>query len=113
MPALDATTAGRYLGRHNLDEGIISRLVKIAAGNWLVLELAADAIASTGAAPGNLPALYTDLLARLYTDLLARARRNAPPMWCWLCSPPPDMEQRYRSTCCAARWPGSATHCPG
>ena len=72
MPALDEATAGRYLGRHDLDESIISRLVRIAAGNWLVLELAADAIASTGAPPGNLPALYTDL----YTDLLARVQRR-------------------------------------
>ena len=67
MPALDDATAGRYLGRHDLDEGTISRLVKIAAGNWLVLELAADAVASTGALPGNLPALYTDLLAHVRT----------------------------------------------
>ena len=72
MPALDDATAGHYLGRQDLDEGAISRLVKIADGNWLVLELAADAIASTGAPPGNLPALYTDL----YTDLLARVRRR-------------------------------------
>jgi tetratricopeptide (TPR) repeat protein len=65
MPALDNATAVRYLDRQDLDAGTISRLVEIAAGNWLVLELAADAIASTGAAPDNLPALYTDLLARI------------------------------------------------
>ncbi len=65
MPALDEATAGRYLGRHDLDEGTTSQLVKIAAGNWLVLELAADAMASTGATPNTLPALYTDLLARI------------------------------------------------
>ena len=65
MPALDDATAARYLGRQDLDEGTISRLVKIAAGNWLVLELAADAIASAGAPLSKLAALYTDLLARV------------------------------------------------
>ena len=67
MPALDAATADRYLGRRKLAAGTISRLVEVAAGNWLVLELAADAMASTGAVPDNLSALYTDLLARIRT----------------------------------------------
>ena len=65
MPALDDATAGRYLGRKDLDAGTVSRLVEVAAGNWLVLELAAAAMASTGVAPDTLSALYTDLLAHI------------------------------------------------
>ena len=71
MPALDEATAGRYLSRQDLDVDTIRRLVKVAAENWLVLELAADAIASTGTALHTLPALYADLLAGI------RARNEA------------------------------------
>ena len=72
MPALDDTTADHYLdrrqphlGHQHLDADTISRLVAMAAGNWLVLELAADAMANAHAPHDNLPALYTDLLARI------------------------------------------------
>ena len=71
MPALDDATAGRYLSRQDLDAETIRRLVEVAAGNWLVLELATDAMTSTGAAPRTLPALYADLLAGI------RARNQA------------------------------------
>jgi tetratricopeptide (TPR) repeat protein len=67
MPAIDDATGRRYLGRQDLDADTISRLVEVAAGNWLVLELAADAMTSTGLIPGSLPALYTDLLTHIRT----------------------------------------------
>jgi Tetratricopeptide repeat/NACHT domain len=66
IPALDETTARRYLAGRDLDPNSTGRLVEVAAGNWLVLELAADNLAATCTIPDTLPALYTDLLARIH-----------------------------------------------
>jgi energy-coupling factor transporter ATP-binding protein EcfA2 len=70
MPSLDDQTARQYLRSRQADEAIYERLMEIAQGRWLVLELAADQAAGEPAAS----------LEGLYADLLARARSRHGPL---------------------------------
>jgi hypothetical protein len=70
MPSLDDQTARQYLRSRQADEAIYERLIEIAQGRWLVLELAADQAAGEPAAS----------LEGLYADLLARARSRHGPL---------------------------------
>ncbi|MDQ3764494.1 MAG: tetratricopeptide repeat protein, partial [Actinomycetota bacterium] len=66
MPGLNEDTARRYLATRHLTGDLPHRLVKLAAGSWLVLTLAADLASRIGTvAADNITDLYTDLLARV------------------------------------------------
>ncbi|WP_175542876.1 tetratricopeptide repeat protein, partial [Actinopolymorpha cephalotaxi] len=71
MPVLDVNTATRYLhARGVLDPGTVEWLVQVAAGNWLVLDLAATTVSSVAGGAGfpeDQAALYTQLLDQIRT----------------------------------------------
>lgn len=69
MPMLEEQTARRFLQSRGIDSTVHDRLIQIAAGRWLVLDLAAEQ-ASDGVG-ASLEGLYADLVGR------ARARRGA------------------------------------
>jgi hypothetical protein len=67
MPALDEDAARRYLAARGVDPAQHGRLVAVAGGRWLVLDLAADVAATAGSVS----------LRGLYDELIDRARQRA------------------------------------
>jgi hypothetical protein len=67
MPPLDGDAARRYLSFRGVDAADWDRLVALAGGRWLLLDLAADLAATRGAAS----------LGGLYDKLIGRARLRA------------------------------------
>jgi hypothetical protein len=65
MPQLDPATARRYFASLNFDSEVAKRLIDLAAGNWLVLALAANLVRHS-------PMVNIDSLDGLYAELTAR-----------------------------------------
>ena len=66
MPVLDEATAARYLSARGIQPPLIERVSGLAGGNWLVLKLAADVLASNpGMGTGELPDLYAHLIGQI------------------------------------------------
>jgi hypothetical protein len=109
MSALDHDTAGRYLAAHGIhDPNLVHSISVMAAGNWLVLELAAETFkASPDTVDQDLPDLCATLLNQIYQH------HGRVPKPSWPCSPRQGPARCCPSTFSTAPSADSGTRSPG